>query len=172
MGNVRLRTISFDYEGFVLDIPILDETHFVAWNSIDTIIFGPEIIYRDHSEFIIYLNQPPVIKLKQNAWWVNKFTFWIKNKKIQKIRISDVWNSDFSNVINNAKLYLKNVQEVDMDHNKRKGILIKRTEIKNANSTVIKEHWKPERTIELKWEMVYDRYNRTVADIYYRDKGI
>ena len=172
MSTDKLRTISFDDKGFILNIPILDESHFVSWNSIDTIIFGPEIIYRDHSEFIIYLNQPPVIKLKQDAWWLNKLTFWTKNKKNQKIRMSDVWNRDFSNFISNANLYLKNVQNVDINKDKRKGTLIKRTEVSDRNSTVIKEHWKPERTTELKWEMVYDRYNRTVADIYYRDKGI
>ncbi len=172
MNNDRLRRISFNNEGFTMDIPILDETHFVSWSSIDTIIFGPEIIYRDHSEFIIYLNQPPVIKLKQDAWWLNKLTFWMKNKNKKKIRISDVWNMDFSNIISNAKLYLKDVKEVDIDNDKRKGTLIKRTEIKKNNSTVIKEQWQPERTPDLKWEMVYDRYNRTVEDIYNRDKGI
>ncbi len=172
MSNDRLRTISFDHEGFILYIPILDETHFVSWNSIDTIIFGPEIIYRDHSEFIIYLNQPPIIRLKEDAWWLNKLTFWMKNKKRTKIRMSDVWNKDFPNFIMNAKLYLKNVQNIDINNDKRKGVLISRTETIKDDSVVIKEQWKPERTADFKWEMVYDRYNRTVADIYYKDKGI
>ncbi|MFP3596970.1 hypothetical protein [Chryseobacterium sp. SIMBA_029] len=96
----------------------------------------------------------------------------MKNKSRTKIRISDEWNRDFSKMISNAKLHLKNVHEVDMYSDKRKGTLIKRTENNQNGNTVITEQWKPERTTDFKWEMVYDRYNRTVADIYYRDKGI
>lgn len=172
MSNEKLRTITFNDEGFTLTIPILDETRFVAWSSIDTIIYGPEILYHDHSEFIIYLNQPPVIKLNKNAWWLNRLTFRMKNKGNKKIRISDEWNRDFSFFIPNAKKYLQNVQDVDISCDKRKGTLINRTEVRKNNSTVITEKWKPERTTDLIWEMVYDKYNRTVADIYSRDKGI
>ncbi|KFF25366.1 hypothetical protein [Chryseobacterium vrystaatense] len=172
MNHHRLRKISFNDEGFTLDIPILDETHFISWNSIDTIIYGPEILYKDHSEFIIYLNRPPVIRLKENAWWLNRWTFRIKNKKKRKIRISDEWNRDFSVFIINISRYLENVKNVDLDRDRRKGILINRTETRKANSIEIKEHWKPEKTTDFKWEMVFDRYNKTVEDIYHRDKGI
>ncbi|MGU3375984.1 hypothetical protein [Chryseobacterium sp. M5A1_1a] len=172
MSYDRLKTITFNDKGYTLNIPILDETHFVSWSSIDTIIFGLEMIYRDHSELLLYLNQPPVIKLKENAWWLNRFTFWMKSKKNKKIRISNEWNRNFSDFISNAKKYLLNVQDIDIENDKRKGTLISRTEIKKHNSSIIKEKWKPEKSTDLKWEMVYDRYKRTVADIYYRDKGI
>lgn len=170
MSDDKLKTMTFNQEGYTLDIPVLDETHFVSWNSIDTIIFGPETIYHDHSEFIIYLNKPPIIKLKENAWWLNRLTFRLKNKNNRKIRISDEWNRDFSNFIDQAKVHLKNVQKVDM--NRRKGTLIKRTEVKKAGTIITTEQWKPEKTTNLKWEMIYDRHNRTVVDIYNRDKGI
>ena len=169
---MELRTISYDKLGYKLDIPILDQTHFISWDSIDTIIYGSEIIYHDHSEFIIYLNKPPVFRLKENPWWLNKWTFWIKNKNIKKIRMSDEWNKGFSTFIENIKPYLKNVQDVDINIDIRKGTLVKRTEIKKDNNIATKEQWKPERKPDFKWEMVYDRYNRTVADIYYRDNGI
>jgi len=171
MSDSRLRRISFDDKGFVVDIPVLDETHFVSWRSIDTIIFGSEIIYKDHSEFIIYLNQPPVVELKQNPWWLNKLTFWMKSKNKKKIRISDAWNMDFSKIISNARLYLEDVKDVNINDDKRKGTLISRIEIKNNNGTAIKEQWQPERISDLKWEMVYDRHGRAVEDIYNRDKG-
>ncbi|BAP32820.1 conserved domain protein [Chryseobacterium sp. StRB126] len=172
MSTETLRTMVFNREGFILNIPILDEIHFFAWDSIDTILYGSEILYHDHSEFIIYLNRPPVIKLKENAWWLNRLTFWIKNRKNKKIRISDEWNRDFSGFINNVQKYLPDVQEIDFKEDKRKGVLISRNEIKKSNSSVIIERWKPERTTTLPWKMVYDRYHRSVEDIYNRDKGI
>lgn len=172
MSDDKLKTMTFNQEGYTLNIPVLDETHFVSWNSIDTIIFGPETIYHDHSEFIIYLNRPPIIRLKENAWWLNKLTFRLKNKHIRKIRISDEWNRDFANFIDHAKIYLKNVNEGNINVDQRKGNLIKRTEVKKADTIITTEQWKPEKTTNLKWQMVYDRDNRTVADIYNRDKGI
>lgn len=172
MSDDKLKTMTFNQEGYTLNIPVLDETHFVSWNSIDTIIFGPETIYHDHSEFIIYLNRPPIIRLKENAWWLNKLTFRLKNKHIRKIRISDEWNRDFANFIDHAKIYLKNVNEVNINVDQRKGNLIKRTEVKKADTIITTEQWKPEKTTNLKWQMVYDRDNRTVVDIYNRDKGI
>lgn len=172
MRNNLLRTISFNQLGYTLDIPILDETHFVSWNTIDTILFGPEIIYGDHCEFIIYLNEPPVIRLKENAWWLNRLTFFMKIKKIKKIRVSDEWNKNFSDFIVQAQKYLPNVHPVDIGYDKRKGTLEYRTETKENNKIIIKQKWKPERYTGIKWEMVYDKYNRTVQDIYDRDKGI
>ncbi|SDJ20341.1 hypothetical protein [Chryseobacterium jejuense] len=172
MSTDTLRTMVFNREGFILNIPILDEIHFFAWDSIDTILYGAEILYHDHSEFIMYLNQPPIIKLKENAWWLNRLTFWIKNRKNKKIRISDEWNKDFSDFIGNAKKYLPHVQDIDLDNDKRKGTLINRTKVEKNNRSVIIEKWKPERTTSLQWKMVYDRYSRSVEDIYNRDKGI
>ncbi|MGE8555950.1 MAG: hypothetical protein ACN6OB_18670 [Chryseobacterium jejuense] len=172
MSTDTLKTMVFNREGFILNIPILDEIHFFAWDSIDTILYGSEILYHDHSEFIIYLNRPPIIKLKENAWWLNRLTFWIKNRKNKKIRISDEWNSDFSGFINNVQKYLSDVQDIDFNEDKRKGTLISRSEIKKTDSSVITERWKPERDTALPWKMVYDRYNRSVENIYNRDKGI
>ncbi|RZM30222.1 MAG: hypothetical protein EOO88_01605 [Pedobacter sp.] len=172
MTDEKLKTISFNAQGFTLINPILDERHFISWESIDTIIFGPEIIYTDHSEFIIYLNQPPEILLTQGAWWLNKITFWMKSKTKKKIRISDEWNRDFSKFMSEAKLYLEDVHDVDITEDIRRGVLVSRTVVKDDNRTTIQEHWTPERTTDFKWKMVYDRYNRTVADIYNRDKGI
>lgn len=169
---MELRTVSYNDLGYTLTIPILDQIHFISWDSIETIIYGSEIIYHDHSEFIIYLNKPPIITLRENPWWLNKYTFWMGSKRNKKIRMSDEWNKGFSTFIENIEPYLNNVQDVDINRDKRKGTLVNRTEIKKNNSTVIKEHWKPERRTDLAWEIVYDRYNRTVADIYYRDNGI
>ncbi|MEJ5106140.1 hypothetical protein [Chryseobacterium sp. MYb328] len=172
MNDDKLRTMTFNPEGFILNIPILDETHFFSWDSIETILYGSEILYHDHSEFIIYLNQPPIIKLKENAWWLNRLTFWMKNRKNKKIRISDEWNRDFSGFISHVQKYLHHVQNIDFEENKRKGTLISRNEIKKSNSSVTTEKWKPEKTTDLPWKMVYDRHHRTVEDIYSRDKGI
>jgi hypothetical protein len=169
---MELKTITYDESGYKLDIPILDQTCFISWDSIETIIYGPEIIYHDHSEFIIYLNKPPVVTLKENPWWLNKYTFWMRSKNNKKLRMSDEWNKGFTTFIENIKRYLENVQEIDLYRDARKGTLVKRTEVKENNKTIVKEHWKPERKLGLKWEMVYDKYNRTVEDIYNRDNGI
>lgn len=169
---MELDSISYSDAGFVIDIPINDIVKYISWDSIDTIIYGPEIIYHDHSEFIIYLNSPPIITLKENPWWLNKYTFWMRNKNIKKNRIYDIGNKDFSTFIQNIKPYLNKVKDIDINKDRRKGTLIKKNEIRENNKTIIKEHWKPEQSMDFDWEMVYDRNNRTVSDIYYRDNGI
>ncbi|MEL1253908.1 hypothetical protein AAEO57_08980 [Flavobacterium sp. DGU38] len=68
-------TITYNKTGFIILKPVRDETHFIPWDTIETIIYGDSRIYHDHEEFIIYLSEPPVITLKQNAWWLNKMFF-------------------------------------------------------------------------------------------------
>jgi hypothetical protein len=158
-------TITYDKTGFTIDKPVRDETHFVKWDSVETIIYGDSRIYHDHEEFIIYLSSPALIILKENAWWLNKMFFWITPKKSKKIRLRTDFVKGFNSFNEKIKDYLQNVITVD-DQDSRKGTLIQKEVQTTENKTIVTEKWKPLKTENLHWKMVYDKHNRTVNDIY------
>lgn len=164
--------IYYNKNEFIIDRTIRDELHFVKWDSIDTIIFGSDAIYDDHSEYIIYLNMPSTVILKDKPWWLNKITFFLRSKSNTKIRIRDDFNQDFYQFIENIALYLgkEKVTNVLLDSQKRK--IIKTETRVYENKTVIVERSIPERSTQLRWKMVYDRLGRSVDEIYERDRGI
>lgn len=170
-SNDNLTKINFNKEGITLDNSLPSQIHFIKWSSIDTIIFGGEKIYHDHSEFIVYLNKSASITLGKNASWFSKLFFYLSFKRGKKLRIYDTWNRDFPKFIEGIKPYLKNVNDVDVADD-RKGTLIKRTTSKKKDKITVTERWKPKANEEFPWKMVYDKYNRTAQEIYKKNGGI
>lgn len=84
-----------DFLGFKIVDSVSETTCFIKWNSIETIIFSPNTNYEDAAQWIIYLNEPPRWNLKTNPWWLNKITFFLKNKKNKKIRMRGDFTKNF-----------------------------------------------------------------------------
>ena len=132
-------SITYDDKGFTIDIPLFDETNFIAWDSIK------KIIYRDALEeermFVVYLTRPLVATLKEHPHWINKYTFkWSNSKPIMEVRIkaSTIGFRDFAKEISE---YLDNVQIPNMDR-RRNGVLVNRTEKITDHTREITELWK------------------------------
>ena len=131
--------ITYDDKGFTVDIPLFDETNFIAWDSIKKIIYSDEL--EEERMFVVYLTLPLVATLKEHPHWINKYTFkWSNSKPIMEVRIkaSTIGFRDFAKEISE---YLGNVQIPNMDR-RRNGVLVKRTEKITDHTREITELWK------------------------------
>ncbi len=164
--------IYYNKDEFIIDRTIRDELHLVRWDSIDTIIFGSDVIYDDHSEYIIYLNTPSIVTLKEKPWWLNKITFFLRSKSNTKIRIRDDFNQDFYQFVENIASYLGKEKVINVLYDNRKGKIVKTETHVYENKTVFIERGVAEKSSQLRWKMVYDRFGRSVDEIYERDRGI
>ena len=116
--------ITYDDKGFTIDIPLFDETNFIAWDSIKKIIYSDAL--EEERMFVVYLTRPLVATLKEHPHWINKYTFkWSNSKPIMEVRIkaSTIGFRDFAKEISE---YLDNVQIPNMDR-RRNGVLVNRT---------------------------------------------
>jgi hypothetical protein len=163
--------IKYDNLGFSIIDPLGFDC-FIAWNTVDTIIFSPNRQGTDCAEWIIYLNEPPQWIKPLKMSWLSRFPFFVKDKKFKKQRIRDDINKDFYNFADIVKRYLYHTAEISYSEDYRKGSLVSSNTIASRNKIITKEYWKPKHSDELPWKMFYDRYQRTVNDIYYRDIGI
>jgi hypothetical protein len=165
-------TIDFNGIGFSIVKPLSELSCLIKWSNIDSIIFSPNRHSEDCAQWIIYLNEPSIWELKPNAWWLNKLTYLLINKNGKKQRIRDDFNKDFYDLPEMIEKYLNKTTEINYSEDNRKGELISRKITVKGNKTITEEYWKPKRSDELPWKMLYDRYNRTVEDIYNRDGAI
>lgn len=166
--------ITHDFIGFKILNPSQESSCFIKWSSIDTIIFSPNNHYEDAAQWIIYLNEAPKWSLNSNAWWLGRITFFFIDKKYKKIRIRDDFNKDFYDLPNLVEKYLNKKEEINYQSEDDR-----KTELSSRKATIIgaeiitEEFWKPKRSKSgLPWKMLYDRYNRTVDEIYKRDGSI
>ena len=133
-------SITYDDKGFTIDIPLFDETNFIAWDSIKKIIYSDGSL-EDERMFVVYLNSPLVATLKERPNWINKYTFkWSNSKPIMEVRIkaSTIGFRDFAKEISE---YLDNVQIPNMDR-RRNGVLLNRTEKTTTHTREVTELWK------------------------------
>jgi hypothetical protein len=165
-------SITHNNAGFKIISPVSETICFIKWFNIDTIIFSPNTPYEDSAQWIIYLSNPPEWSLNSNAWWLNKIAFSIKYKKYKTIRIRDDFNKDFYELPNLVEKYLNKKEEINYSEDNRKGELVSKKVTIKGDKTITEEYWKPKRSDELPWKMLYDRYDRTVDEIYKRDGSI
>lgn len=165
-------TFDFDNTGFKIIKPVSDLICFIEWIKVDSILFSPNRYDTDCAEWIIYLNKPPKWQLNPNSWWLNKVTYLLINKKREKQRVRDDFNKDFYELPEMVEKYLNSSTEINYTEDNRKGELISEKITVKGNITITEEYWKPKRSNELPWKMLYDRQNRTVEDIYNRDGSI
>ena len=133
-------SITYDDKGFTIDVPLFDETNFIAWDSIKKIIYSDGSL-EDERMFVVYLNSPLVATLKERPNWINKYTFkWSNSKPIMEVRIkaSTIGFRDFAKEISE---YLDNVQIPNMDR-RRNGVLVNRTEKTTTHTKKVTELWK------------------------------
>lgn len=133
-------SITYDDKGFTIDIPLFDETNFIAWDSIKKIIYSDGSL-EDERMFVVYLNSPLVATLKERPNWINKYTFkWSNSKPIMEVRIkaSTIGFRDFAKEISE---YLDNVQIPNMGR-RRNGVLVNRTEKTTTHTREVTELWK------------------------------
>lgn len=165
-------TIDFNDIGFSIVKPLSELRCFIKWSNIDTIIFSPNRHSEYCAQWIIYLNIAPQWQLNSNSWWLNKLTYLLINKKGKKQRIRDDFNKNFYDLPAMVEKHLNITSEIYYSEDNRKGELISSKVTVKSNKTITEEYWKPKRSDELPWKMLYDRYNRTVDEIYNRDGGI
>jgi len=165
-------SLTYNHSGFSIISPISETKCFIKWADIDTIIFSSNNHYEDSAQWIIYLNESPKWSLNPSSWWPNKITFFLKGKKHKKIRIRDDFNKDFYELPNMIEKYLHKKEDINYSEDNRKGELVSRKVTLKNDKKITEEYWKPKKSNELPWKMLYDRCNRTVDEIYKRDGGI
>jgi hypothetical protein len=90
-----------------------------------------------------------------------------------KNKLGNDFNKDFYELPNLVEKYLNKKEEINYySEDNRKGELVSRKVTIKGNKTITEEYWKPKRSDELPWKMLYDRYDRTVDEIYKRDGSI
>ena len=153
-------SITYDDKGFTIDIPLFDETYFIAWGSIKKIIYSDGSLEEERM-FVIYLNSPLVATLKEHPHWINKYTFkWSNSKPIMEVRFkaSTIGFQDFAKEISE---YLDNVQIPNMDR-KRNGVLVNRTEKTTAHTREVTELWKAQEWEETQVVYRNERYSNKI----------
>lgn len=165
-------TITHDYTGFKIIDPSQESSCLIKWSTIETIIFSPNNHYEDSAQWIIYLNKAPEWRLNSNALWLGRITFFLTYKKYKKKRIRDDVNKDFYELPNLVEKYLHKKEEINYSEGNSKGELISRKVTVKEDRTITKEYYKPIRSVGLPWKILYDRYDRTVEEIYKRDGAI
>ena len=164
-------TLKSNLQGFSIIDPLGPDC-FIEWTKIDTILFSPNRYSTDCAEWIIYLSKPPVYSIPRKMSWLSRFSFFIKDKKYKKLRMRDDMNKDFYEFPGMVEKYLNKASEINYYKDNRKGELISSKVTIKGNKTITQEYWKPKRSDELPWKMLYDRYNMTVDEIYKRDGAI
>ena len=156
----------FNPDGIIFQMNLFDCSCFIKWNSIDTIIYS-DSRNEDYAQYIIFVNELPVCTQKEQRWWLNRL-FPYKQKH-NKIRIkSDAIN--FQALPDLVEKYLRS--KVDFEFkDSRKGTLIGSKTFTAGNRHTTIEKWKPASHYE-PFEMIYDKYGRTVQDISKRDGAI
>ncbi|WGQ10086.1 hypothetical protein QG516_00260 [Pedobacter gandavensis] len=158
--------LAFSPDGINFEMVLFDCSCFIKWNSIDTIIYS-DSRNEDYAEYIIFVNELPICIQKENPWWPNRLFPY--QQKHHKIRIkSDAVN--FKALPDQLEKYLRSKVSFEFKDS-RKGTLIDSKTFIEGNIQTTSEHWKPTRNYE-PFEMIYDKYNRTVHDIEKRDGAI
>ncbi|CAD0003801.1 hypothetical protein [Flavobacterium salmonis] len=103
---------------------------------------------------------------------MGRITFFLTYKKYKKKRIRDDVNKDFYELPNLVEKYLHKKEEINYSEDNSKGELISRKVTVKEDRTITKEYYKPIRSVGLPWKILYDRYDRTVEEIYKRDGSI
>ncbi|WP_316839288.1 hypothetical protein [Pedobacter gandavensis] len=156
----------FSPDGIDYKRTLFDCSCFIKWNSIDTIIYS-DSRDEDYAEYIIFVNELPVCTQNENPWWLNRlFPYKQKNNKI-RIK-SDAVN--FKALPDLVEKYLRSDIGFEFKDS-RKGTLMDSKTFTAGNRQTTVEQWKPASNYE-PFEMIYDKYNRTVHDIEKRDGAI
>ncbi|MBB2148029.1 hypothetical protein [Pedobacter gandavensis] len=156
----------FNSDGINFERALFDCSCFIKWNSIDTIIYS-DSRNEDYAEYIIFVNELPICTQKENPWRLNRlFPFKQKNFKI-RIKSDAI---GFKALPDLVEKYLRS--KVDFEFkDSRKGALIDSKTFMKGNTHTVIEKWKPASNYE-PFEMIFDKYSRTVHDIEKRDGGI
>lgn len=164
--EAKRNQLTFSPDGINFEIILFDCYCFIKWNSIDTIIYS-DSSNNDYDEYIIFVNELPICTQKENPWWPNRLFPY--RQKSYKLRIkSDAIN--FNALPGLVEKYLQSKVDVEFKDS-RKGILIDSKTFVDGNTKTTIEKWKPAGNYE-PFQMIYDRYHRTIHDIQKRDGAI
>lgn len=156
----------FTPDGIDFEMTLFDCSCFIKWNSIDTIIYS-DSRNEDYAQFIIFVNELPICTQKEKPWWLNRlFPYKPKHKKL-RIK-SDATN--FKALPDLVEKYLRSNIGFEF-RDSRKGTLLDSKTFREGDRHTTIEKWKPASNYE-PFEMIYDKFNRTVHDIEKRDGGI
>lgn len=156
----------FNADGINFERTLFDCSCFIKWNSIDTIIYS-DSRNEDYAEYIIFVNELPVCTQKENPWWLNRL--FPHKQKHNKIRIkSDAVN--FKALPDLVEKYLRSKVGFEFKDSRKGTLMDSKTLMEGDTHTTI-ERWRPASNYE-PFEMIYDKYSRTVHDIEKRDGGI
>ncbi|WP_300670334.1 hypothetical protein [Soonwooa sp.] len=150
--------LSADDTGLTILMPLFDKDCFIAWDTIDFVVYYNYALRSDfteyHEGYKFYLNTKPVYTKYEKQWWLNRLFPKDSNSKVIDITTK---NKHFTKLAEITQKYL-NADITTISEHPYKGKLVKRETITSKDKTISTEEWKssPFRTNE---EIIYSRHN-------------
>jgi hypothetical protein len=153
--------VTSDAKGLSHQIPLLKTTQFIAWETIETIVYS-NYHSDDRVQFIFYLTQPAFQIASEKPGWIAKALLPLikKSKKV----VIDENCINFPEIPKMLEKYFSPIHPVDMCESHKKGTLLSSKTIVMENTIQIEEYWKPNPNFESE-KVIYDRYNRTIDEL-------
>jgi hypothetical protein len=150
-------SVTADHKGISHQIPLLNTTQFITWNTIET------VVYRKHhsddkAQFSFYLTQPADQIKSEHLRWIAKVLLPLISKS--KTVIIDEDCISFREIPKMLEKYFSPINSFNMNEVHGKGTLISSNTIIKNNTIRVEEYWKPNPDFESE-KVIYDRYNRT-----------
>ncbi|MCW3466221.1 hypothetical protein [Chitinophaga nivalis] len=159
--------ITYAEGGFTLRIPVRQLRRYIAWDSIDAILFNNHgsSDYSDHAqEYTIYLNRLPVVAPDEHARWINHWSyrmgFYCKHLIL---RINDLENRDFDSLAIEIPAHLPVVHEIDYTSPRYRAPENNQVHT-DSNKNTRREYWPPKVSPE-PLQLVYDRYQQSLEEV-------
>lgn len=157
----RQKSVTFDNNGIIYKLPLFDTIQFIAWRTIETVIYT-DYQSEDNSQFIFCLTEPPSQTRTETPWFLNKlFPFALRNSR--EIIIEDDCKN-FHEIPVMLDKYLAKTNPIDLTEDYKKGTLLSSETTIKGDTIKTEELWKPNNTYERE-RVVYDKYSRTFQQI-------
>lgn len=150
-------SVTADPNGLFQQIPLLNTTQFIPWNTIETVIYRSHYS-DDKAQFSFYLTQPADQIKSEQPRRIAKVLLPLITKS--KTVIIDEDCTGFREIPKMLEKYFSSINSVNLDEVHGKGTLISTNTIIKNNTIRIDEYWKPNPDFESE-KVIYDRYNRT-----------
>lgn len=149
--------LSADDRGLNILMPLFDIDCFIAWDTIDFVVYYNYTLRSDfteyHEGYKFYLNTKPIYTKYDKQWWLNRLFPKDSNSKVVEITTK---NKHFTKLAEITQKYL-NADITTISQHPYKGQLVKQETIISKAKIITSEEWKPDssRTDE---DIIYSRF--------------
>jgi hypothetical protein len=160
----RQHKLSADGDGIRIDMPLLDKSCSISWESIEAIVHYNYIVSSDftttHNGFRFYLNSWPIYTKYDKQWWLNRL--FSRDSQDHRIDVSDD-TKGYLEIPGLIEKYLGVAVTIDCLTDPRKGRLISSETHQHKGKVTTIEKWKPGSSD--REFIVYSRSNQSIEEL-------